>query len=579
MRFNDFDPCLAESVLLNETALKIDGLHRNYVENLIALIKARMPIKLTTDAAKTYGQPTIQIKQSEWKRIQGLLDDLKDSNDEDRLNKKKYLDIDRSIGKLETTDKKRPVIALGWIDKSTEIKGKGENDDYNVGDMGEIALAVAATAKFLKLGEDCNVLEFVQLAKQLRPETVISPKSGKVLSSLKLEWTGTLAHASGKEDILKLLILAPGRSVKSFVGLMDSIESNQTFPQKVKGTILSAIQYAHDNSKIKYGIEKTAADPNTNTIEVICDGVSDQKGTKADLLMDIDGERINILSAKTGPSQLGQASGHSWEKQHEFFKVVFGVDVSAYKKDWGNANEDHLAALYQIWQKAVIPKVLRLAGGNSVAKEIALVQDIGNGLIRYSNNYDEKTNTSDTIDIVKLVVDPGSPGYSLMHVDRALAKKLETTDLKAEETASGYGVKVVGIVEGVPSLLFKARSYHSKAGNVIRTIIEGGDLLDELATVPMAKHVPATPAVSPTANTAPAPAVSPTANTVPAPAPTATTTNALPAPTTAVALADPQQPQPPNDEEKVAEQHKWQPHKDEHVSELQRMLHLAKYSH
>jgi len=40
-----------------------------------------------------------------------------------------------------------------------------------------------------------------------------------------------------------------------------------------------------------------------------------------------------------------------------------------------------------------------------------------------------------------------------------------------------------------------------------------------------------------------------------------------------------QQSQLANDEEKVAEQHKWQPHKDEHVSELQRMLHLAKYSH
>lgn len=573
MRFNDFDPCLAELIQLNETSLSVAGLHRNYVENLIALIKTGVPVKLTTDAAKTYGQPTIQIKQSEWKRLQGLLDDLKGPNNEDRLNKKKYLDIDSSIGKLETTDKARPVIALGWIDKSTEIKGKGENEDYNIGDMGEIALAVAATAKFLKLGEDCTVLEFVDLAKQLTPETVISPKTGKALSSLKLEWTGTLTHKSGKEDVLKLLILAPGRSVKSFVGLMDSIETNQTFPQKVKGTILSAIQYAHDNPKIKYGVEKTAADPNTNTIEVICDGVSDQKGTKADLLMDIDGERINILSAKTGPSQLGQASGHSWEKQEEFFKVVFGVDVAKYKKQWGNTNEDHLAALYQIWQKAVIPKVLKLAGGNSVAKEVALVQCIGNGLIRYSNNYDEKTGTSDTIDIVKLVVDPGSPGYSLMHVDKALAKKLETTDLKAEETASGYGVKVVGIVNGYTSLLFKARSYHSKAGNVIRTIIEGGDLLDDLATVPMAKHVPAaTPVQAPVATQA----VAPAATQAVAPAATPVQAPAAPVATQAVA----QQAQPVNGEEEVAEeQGKWQPHKEEHVSELQRMLHLAKYSH
>lgn len=546
MRFSDFKYSINESIQLDETALKIDGLHRNYVENLIALIKARMPIKLTTDAAKTYGSPTIEIKYDEWKRLQGLLDDLKQPDDTDRLNKKKYLDIDRSIGKLTTNDSSRPVIALGWIDKSTEIKGKGENEDYNIGDMGEIALAIAATAKFLKLGKDCNVIEFVELAKQLVPETVVSPKTGKALSSLKLAWTGSLVHESGKEDVLKLVIMAPGRSVKSFVGLMDSIETNQKFPANLKGTILSAIQYAHDNPKIKYGVEKTANDPNTNTIEVICDGVSDQKGTKADLLMDIDGERINILSAKTGPSQLGQASGHSWEKQEDFFKVVFGVDVKQYKKLWGNTNEDHIAALYQIWQGTVIPKVLRLTGGDSVKKEVELVRSIGQGLIRYSNNYDEKTGTSDTIDIVKLVVNPGTPGYSLMHVNSALANKLETTNLRAEETAAGHGIKVLGTVDGRESLLFKARSYYSKAGGVIRTIIEGGDLLDELATVPMDEYRPLAkdvPAVKPAVPKAAAVATAPVA-TAPAPVVPAT-----PAVTPAV------QPQVPvDDEEKVAEE-------------------------
>lgn len=550
MRFSDFKHSIIESIQLDETALSVVGLHRNYVENLIALIKARLPVKLTTKAAASYGSTAIEINYNEWQRLQGLLDDLKQPDNTDRLNKKKYLDIDSSIGKLQTNDPKHPVIPLGWIDKSTEIKGKAENEDYNIGDMGEISLAVAATAKFLKLGKDCNVIEFVELAKQLVPETVLSPKTGKPLSSLRLAWTGSLVHDSGKEDVLKLVIMAPGRSVKSFVGLMDSIETNEKFPNNLKGTILSAIQYAHDNPKIKYGIEKTAADPNTNTIEVICDGVSDQKGTKADLLMDIDGDRINILSAKTGPSQLGQASGHSWEKQEEFFKVVFGVDVKQHKKLWGNTNEDHIAALYQVWQKSVIPKVLRLAGGDSVKKEIELVRSIGQGLIRYSNNYDEKTGKSDTIDIVKLVVDPGSPGYSLMHVNSALATKLETTDLRATETAAGHGVKVVGNVNGRETLLFKARSYFSKAGGVIRTIIEGGELLDELATVPMDEYRPLAK---------PAPAVkTAVAKTVPAVTTTAPVTTAPPVAavnTPPVDTATPDQTQVPvDDEEKVAEE-------------------------
>jgi hypothetical protein len=552
MRFQDFKHSIIESMQLDETALSAVGLHRNYVENLIELIKARLPVKLTTKAAASYGSTAIEINYNEWQRLQGLLDDLKQPDNTDRLNKKKYLDIDSSIGKLQTNDPKHPVIPLGWIDKSTEIKGKAENEDYNIGDMGEIALAVAATAKFLKLGKDANVIEFVELAKQLVPETVLSSKTGKPLSSLRLAWSGSLVHDSGKEDVLKLVIMAPGRSVKSFVGLMDSIETNEKFPNNLKGTILSAIQYAHDNPKIKYGIEKTAADPNQNTIEVICDGVSDQKGTKADLLMDIDGDRINILSAKTGPSQLGQASGHSWEKQEEFFKVVFGVDVKQHKKLWGNTNEDHIAALYQVWQKSVIPKVLRLAGGDSVKKEVELVRSIGQGLIRYSNNYDEKTGKSDTIDIVKLVVDPGSPGYSLMHVNSALATKLETTDLRAMQTAAGHGIKVVGNVNGRESLLFKARSYFSKAGGVIRTIIEGGDLLDELATVPMDEY---RPLAKPATATKPAPAVkTAVAATVPAVAATAPAATTPALNTQAAATTTDAQATVPNDEKEVAEE-------------------------
>jgi hypothetical protein len=137
---------------------------------------------------------------------------------------------------------------------------------------------------------------------------------------------------------------------------------NQKFPPEVKGTILSALEYARNAPKIKAGIEQTAADPNTNTIEVVCDGVSDQKGTKADLILHIDGKRINLISAKTGPSQLGQASGHEWTKQVTFFSTVFGVNVSKYQDAWGTTNEEHLSALQGIYSMLIIPKIQRLTG-------------------------------------------------------------------------------------------------------------------------------------------------------------------------------------------------------------------------
>jgi len=456
---------------LSEAGLKPAGLRKNYVDNLISLIRGKRPVTLVPKAAGIHGKSVI-IDQSEADRIQSILDASAGA-----LNSNGYLDL-APIGKIKLANGKS--INLPDIEKSPEIKGK--DSDYNIGDIGEIALGIAAGAKFLAAGEEVGAREFVDLALKMVQQNVLG-KKGQLLDSLKLIYRGPLVHASGKQDNVDIVVVAPGRSVKAFVEMMNTIETNQQFPPEVKGTILSALEYARNAPKIKAGIEQTAADPNTNTIEVVCDGVSDQKGTKADLILHIDGKRINLISAKTGPSQLGQASGHEWTKQVTFFSTVFGVNVSSYQDDWGTTNEEHLSALQGIYSTLVIPKIQRLTGGNSVQSEAALVKSITSGLIRYSNNYDEKTSQVETVDIVKLSTEPGTPGFSLLRVDARLEAALMKTDLVGTATPNNQGVQVVGNVNGKKVLLFKARSYYSKAGAVVRTIIEGGPLLEQLAVV------------------------------------------------------------------------------------------------
>ena len=342
----------------------------------------------------------------------------------------------------------------------------------------------------MKAGQSFSVIDFVKIAQGLNIEKVLNAK-GKVLKSLKLTYKGTVKHSTGKKDNLTVTILAPGRSVTAFKRFMDDPGST---PNDMRGAILSALEYAKNEEKIKTGLEQSAGDPNTNTIEVLCDGVSDQKGTKADLEYAIDGKRINLISAKTGPSQLGQASGHDWKKQKTFFSVVFQEDVSAFEQSWGTTNKEHLDTLTKIYQTVIIPKVQRLTGGNSVQKEIELVRSIANGLIRYANNYDEKTGKIETVDIVKLIVDPGTPGFTLMKIDEKLSAALEKADLVGAPTQNKQGVEVHGIVNGKKLLLFKSRAYYSAAGDVVRNIIEGGPLLDQLATIPLQPSKPAAPA-------------------------------------------------------------------------------------
>jgi len=478
---------------LSEAGLKPAGLRKNYVDNLISLITQGRPLSLVPKAAEKYGKVAV-IDRTEADRIQTILDAGNGA-----LNNNGYLELG-TIGKIKLAEPDSQgtpqFISLPDIEKSPEIKGK--DADYNIGDIGEIALGIAAGAKFLAAGAEVGSREFVDLALKMTQNTVVG-KKGQLLDSLKLTYKGPLVHASGKQDIVNIVVVAPGRSIKAFVEMMNTIETNQKFPPEVKGTILSALEYAKTAPKIKAGIEQTAADPNTNTIEVVCDGVSDQKGTKADLILHIDGKRINLISAKTGPSQLGQASGHEWTKQVTFFSTVFGVNVSAYQKDWGTTNEEHLVALQKIYSTLVIPKIVRLTGGNSVQSEAALVRSIANGLIRYSNNYDEKTSQVETVDIVKLSTEPGTPGFSLLRVDARLEAALMKTDLVGHGTPNNQGVQVIGNVNGKKVLLFKARSYYSQAGGVVRTIIEGGPLLELLAVVtpvastaaaPTSKQVP-----------------------------------------------------------------------------------------
>jgi hypothetical protein len=454
---------------LFEEGLKSTGLRKAYVLNLISLITNNQPVAITPKFQKTYGTEIV-FPKSVAKILKASLD-----GGGGRLSGKGYIILDPEITKLPISAEK--FVPLTAIEKSPEIKGK--EVDYNIGDIGEIALGISAGAKFLKLGQQATAIEFVDLANKMSVQSVVG-KKGQVLNSLQLTYTGSIRHASGKTDVLELKVKAPGRSVKAFVEFM---KAPGDVPDDVKGTILSSIMYSGEAEKIKYGLDKTANDPNRNTIEVTSDGTGDQKGTKADLVMDIDGERINLLSAKTGPSQLGQASGHDWKKQVDFFRTVFQVDVSKFEKTWGETNKEHLATLHDVWQTAVIPKVLRLTGGDSIRKEIELVRSIAGGLIKYSNNVNVETGEVETIDIIKLIVDPGTPGYSLLRIDAKLIPALEKTDLRGEATKNGYGIQVLGRVNGTDILLFKARSYYSPAGDVVRTIIEGGDLLDQLAVV------------------------------------------------------------------------------------------------
>jgi hypothetical protein len=454
MRYSDFK-------IINEATLTIaDFARRNpeYWVNLIDIIDQGAPVPIDN------GEVSVEIENPE--NVASQMRDIWDGAD---VATPEQVELIKKI-RIPTVDGTK--IPVGRIYKSPAIKGK--EADYNIGDIGEIALGISTGARFKKAGQPIDINDFLALANSIK----VSPIKGK--QSLQMRVTDNISYDSGKNDELTIDIVVPARSAKSFSDFINDLGSA---PKNVQGTISSSLEFANNNENITNGVNRTASDPNTNRIEVAAIGTQDQKGTKADLVLNIDGERINLLSAKAGASQLGQASGKEWDKPLNFFMKVFGEDVSAYKSGWSADQPKNLEVLRAIYKDVIIPKVMRLTGGDSVQKEKALVKQIVQGLVHFANDTDNETGEAQIIDIVKLSTVPGSPGYKLMRIDSSLEQALEKVDLVGTPTPNGLGVQVYADTFGKNVLLFKARSYYSPAGKLTRTIIEGGPLLDALATV------------------------------------------------------------------------------------------------
>ena len=453
----------------------------DYLANFAQLIKLGTPIKIVAGKQDKFGETVVISKATAIQAIKDIIAGRATSLPLSRESIK----IVNALPSNAKAKSKILLVPITAIEKSMEIKGK--TSDFNIGGIGEICLGVAATARFLKLAELIDVMDFINFANELKVAPFVG-KTGKIGNSLKLTYSGSLYHTNGKVDKLFCVIVAPGRDVKTFMEIMKNPESA---PQAVQSVISSSVVYANDAKKISIGIKRTSEDPNVNNIEIVADGQSDNKGTKADLVMNIDQSRITLISAKTGPSQLGQASGKEFSKQVDFFKTVFGVDISGLNKTWiPDGKADNTPTLNIAWQKHAIPKVLRLTGGDSVQKEATLVQSIAKGLIRYANDQTD-TGEVETVDIVKLITSVGQPGYTLMRIDSRLESALSKVDLHGSHTERG--VAVSGNVYGKMISLFRAWSYYSPAGKTTRTAIAGGPLLDTLAVLTPEQYKQETP--------------------------------------------------------------------------------------
>ena len=230
-----------------------------------------------------------------------------------------------------TIDGEPVEIKAVHIHKSPEIKAlfTGQDPKKSLGNKGNVAEGILGAATFTRLikrpGVDITVQDVFKTINEL-PET----NQGHLIKDVK----------EVEVDITDWFELKIRLHKESYANL----KNTELLLEKMPKEIGSIVAYVNDALK-RYGdwFEKNAR---PDSIKIISDGVSDEKGTKTDVQMiykDANGKRVVKhfdLSVKTGTTQqIGQVGyGGAKKSEEEKFEILrvmfsrFGIDVSAAKQ-------------------------------------------------------------------------------------------------------------------------------------------------------------------------------------------------------------------------------------------------------
>jgi len=187
----------------------------------------------------------------------------------------------------------------------------------NRGDVAEGIVAAAIVAKLSKRidGEIGDVT----------PEDVVEYVSK--ITSPKATITSRVLDLRGRvEDTVSFSIAMPA---KSFAALVDP-----NLVHCFMGEYGGAAKYVNNPSMQRFAL-RLATNGMSNDIRVSAQGTDDQKGTKVDIQINVDGRRLqNSISLKVkGGDQFAQTVGPGFDKQEGFFGPL-GIDVSNVKGEY-----------------------------------------------------------------------------------------------------------------------------------------------------------------------------------------------------------------------------------------------------
>jgi len=409
----------------------------------------------------------------------------------------------------------------------TAIDKTSVKTTVNAGNVTEGALGFALAARFGRTGRPVTEKDVINVGRNFF-------QSGKSEIKIKV--------ADRTDDALKLKVTLPRGDLKALRLLMEyegkgdqvakALDLSNEAAKKLDKLVNQAVAYANEGSAPQAALEKIVSyykDGVKQVISVVSDGAEaeNQNMTKVDLSLVVDPESgktetLSLLSLKagSGPSQIGQASGKTFEKLSLFWKQCFAYQLpesfanSFAKATDANTGIDDTQAARNIvfgpiketyeWAEEKIQGHLR---GDNTEGEVDFLRHLQKGLLYHSGKDaikgDKDTYTRGNEDVIITILNPsakenfielrfGEKFYTLMNYFELYTEGLQNTGsmlvLKvmvkpaANITEAPKGIQDLANKLGAGLPLVKYRTYTQE--KTVRNIVEvdkGGKVLGALS--------------------------------------------------------------------------------------------------
>jgi putative lipoic acid-binding regulatory protein len=351
------------------------------------------------------------------------------------------------------SDKER--FTLSDLLKSGDFGGMGGKSSKgaskgNRGDVAEGIFAAAITARFI--GSNSTVTEQEVIA--------VIDKLSKNKPKQTLTFKGANKNKRVQDTVIFKINLAPA----NMAALTD--KNSQA---RLGDLIQSSVKYA--NSQVVGSWSKMLYENNRyNIVEIIADGLVEQKTSKVDVRVLVNGKKtdINVSLKADDVKQFGQISGAGFDKQQLLWGKLFKLNIKKYENDY----------YAKVYNKDIFGGIATVYRG--------VVEDINKAI-----NNDRMMSYKNLADGIKYFATLKDNSVSLVQLSKQeafiyqfnnLQKLLQVTKLKASYDTSTSTPRVVISDERGNVLLYVRVKKETRANGIyIRNYIEKGKLLTQLA--------------------------------------------------------------------------------------------------